>query len=182
MRRNVGLGVVVGLLVSLVVAATASAQGANLDVSPKVASPGQEVIVTGGGYTQTGGGLSGASIRLSTRNGLELANEAVDTAGRIEASFPVPANLAPGWYLLIATQIVEANNRQKSFTPGRTRLRVVAAAKNAAGAAPTSDGGGGLPGDPGWLTVGAIALTLLAAGSTLAARRRWTHNRQPLGS
>ena len=181
MRRNLGLSVVVGLVASLVVAATASAQGANLDVSPKAASPGQVVTVTGGGYTQTGGGLSGASIRLSTRNGLELANEPVDTAGRIEASFPVPQNLAPGWYLIIGTQIVEANGRQKSFTPGRTRLQVVAAAKGDAAAAASSDGGG-LPGAPGWLTAGAIALALLAAGSTVAARRRWTHNRQPLGS
>lgn len=182
MRRYVGLFSVVGVLLPLVFAASASAQGANLDVSPRVASPGQVVTVTGSGYTQTGGGLSGASIRLSRRNGIELANEPVDTAGRIEASFPVPQGLAPGWYLLIATQIVEANNRQKSFTPGRTRLRVVAAAKGAAGAAPPSSGGGGLPGDPGWMTAGAIALALLAAGSTLVARRRWTHNRQPLGS
>lgn len=181
MRRYVGLYSMVGLLLPLVVAATASAQGASLEVNPKMASPGQPVTVTGGGYTQTGGGLSGASIRLSTRNGLELANEPVDTAGRIEASFPVPQGLAPGWYLIIGTQIVEANGRQKSFTPGRTRLRVVAAAKDSAGAAASSDGGG-LPGGPGWLTAGALALAFLAAGSTLAARRRWTHNRQPLGS
>ena len=181
MRRNLGLAVVVGLVVSLVVAASASAQGASLDVTPKAASPGQVVTVTGSGYTETAGGISNVAIHLSRRNGLELKNGPVNTAGRITTTFPVPANLAPGWYLLIGTQIVEANGRQKSFTPGRTRLQVLAAAKGNAGAAASSDGGG-LPGAPGWPAAGAIALALLAAGTTLAARRRWTHNRQPLGS
>lgn len=181
MRRYVGLFSMVGLLLPLVVAATANAQGANLDVDPKAARPGQVVTVTGGGYAETGGGLSNASIRLSTRNGVELKSQPVDTAGRITTSFPVP-NVAPGWYLIIATQTVEANGRQKSFTPGRTRLQVVAAAKDGAGAAAASSGGGGWPGEPGWRAAGGLALIVLAAGSTLAARRRWVHNRQPLGS
>jgi hypothetical protein len=182
MRRNVGLFVVVGSLLPLVFAANASAQGANLDVSPKTASPGQVVTVTGSGYSQTGGGLSGASIRLSTRNGQELVTDSVDTAGRIEASFPVP-NVAPGWYLIIAHQPVDANGRAKSFTPGRTRLRIVApVARSAVAAGDGSSSGGGWPGQPAWLAVVGIGLILLATASSLVARRRWTHNRQPLGS
>ena len=178
MRRRFGLVLLAGFVVPLAFAANASAQGANIAVSPATASPGQVVTVTGSGFSQTGGGLSDASIRLSTRNGQELASEPVDTAGRVSADFPVP-NLAPGWYLIIATQIVEASGRQKSFTPGRTRLRVVAAAKAGAGAAAPSSGDGGGTG-PGAPLAFAGALILLAAGGLLAARR--IHNRQPLGS
>lgn len=179
MRRNVGLFLAVGCLLPLAFAANASAQGANLDVAPKMASPGQVVTVTGSGYSQTGGGLSGASIRLSTRNGQELVTDSVDTAGRIDASFPVP-NVPPGWYLIIANQTVDANGRAKSFTPGRTRLRVVAASRRSAAAA-AGGGSSGWPSQPAWLAIGGIGLIMLATGSTLAARR-WTHNRQPLGS
>lgn len=180
MRRNAGMVFVIGLLLPLAFTATASAQGANLDVSPKTATPGQVVTVSGGGFSQTGGGLSDASIRLSTRNGQELASEPVDQANRVEASFPVP-NLAPGWYLIIASQTVEANGRHKSFTPGRTRLRVVAASSARSDAAAGAGSSGGWPGPP-TMAAGGIALILLAAGSTLVARRRWTHNRLPLGS
>lgn len=178
MRRRFGLVLLAGLIVPLACAANASAQGASLAVSPAVASPGQVVTVTGSGYSQTGGGLSDAAIHLSTRNGQVLAEEPVDQANRFSTQFPVP-NLAPGWYLLIGTQIVEANGRQKSFTPGRTRLRVVAAAKVGAGAAAPSGGDGG-PSGPGMPLAIGSALILLAAGGLLAARR--IHNRQPLGS
>ena len=178
MSRKLGLVALVGTMVSMAFTANAWAQGATLTVTPQVASPGQVVTVNGSGFSQTGGGLSDASIRLSKRNGIELAGEPVDTAGRVSVQFPVPPNLPPGWYLLIGTQIVEANGRQKSFTPGRTRLRVVAAKAAATAAAPSS-GDGGWPGPALPFALGG-ALVLLAAGGLLTARR--LHNRQPLGS
>lgn len=175
MRRKVGLVVACALVLALVVTASASAQGSVLQASSQVVTPGQVITVTGNSFTNAAG-YSPARIRLNSRNGRVLVTaNPPDSLGTISATFAVPADLAPGWYLLVATQTVDANGRQKSFTPGRTRIRVQAAA---AGAAGPPGGGGGGPGAP----VAIVALIALAAGTTLAVRRLRTPNRPQLGS
>lgn len=174
MRPRFGLFVVCALLLSLVVTASASAQGSVLQASSQVVTPGDPLTVTGNSFSNLAG-YSPVRIRLNSRTGPVLATaNPPDSLSNISVAFTVP-NLAPGWYLLVATQTVDANGRHKSFTPGRTRIRVQAAARAAAGG---GGGGGGWPGSP----LAIVALLTLAGATTLAVRRLRTSNRPQLGS
>ena len=177
MGRKVGLFLACGLVLPLVVAATASAQ---MLVTPKSARPGDVVNVRNfnGSFT-SGAGTSGVVIRLNTRTGRVLRTTTPDARGNINVDIPLPGDLPLGWHLLIGTQTSEANGRQRAFTPLRTRVRVVAAGQ-AGSSAP--GGRGGLPDSPlGLLAIGS-ALAILATGAALTARKLRTLNRPPLGS
>lgn len=181
MRRKVWLFFVCGLVLPLLVAASASAQGATMVVTPKTARPGDVVNVRSfnGGFSSAAG-TTNVVIRLATRTGRILRTADVDPRGNINVDFPLPGDLQPGWQLLLGTQTIEVNNRQRSFTPGRTRLLVTAAAARGGSAAP--GGGRFSPGSPlGLLAIGS-ALILLATGATLTARKLRPLNRSPLGS
>ena len=179
MGRKIGLFLACALVLPLAVAASASAQGSNLIVTPKTARPGDIVNVrTFSGSFTNAAGSSGVVIHDGFRDGPVLRTTTADARGNINVDIPLPANMRLGWHLLIATQTIDANNRQRSFTPGRTRLRVVAASAGAA----APGGRGGLPDSPvGLLALGSV-LILLATGATLTARRLRTLNRTPLGS
>ncbi len=176
MRRSIGLFLMIGVVLPLAVAANASAQGTVIQFSPQTVSPGQLVTVTGGSFNNTAAGASLVNIRLQHRDG-QVILEGANLNGRAQldnVQFPMPA-VAPGIYLVIATQTY-ANGRQVAFTPGRTRIRVLAAGAKGA-AAP------GGAGPTGLLSAGVIlALILLAGGSVLAATRLRAHNRPTLGN
>jgi hypothetical protein len=175
MRRKAGLFVLVGLLLPLAMAAEASAQGAVLILTPSTATAGQEISVSGTGFTGTGGLVGGVNIRLSTRTSPSLNNSSVTGQGTF-GPLPVvlPANIAPGEYLLLGTQTT-ARGRFVFGSPGRAKLRIVAAS-SAAGAP-----GGRTPGDtPPGVIVGTIfALLALTGGTVLCARRLRAHRTQP---
>jgi hypothetical protein len=177
LRRRIGLFLVVGVVLPLVVAATASAQGSTLQLSVQTASPGQSVTATGGSFSSAAG-FSSVSIRLSTRDGRILTDATPDSRGRIEARFRAPS-VDPGEYLILATQ-TSANGRQRAFTPARTTLRVVAAGSGAVAPPGGGSPGGGPPIAP--LAAATLALTLLAAGSTLTVRRLRTTRARPLSN
>ena len=159
MRRNFGLFLACGVVLPLLFAASAHAQGAVMLVSPKVATPGQLVTVTGSGF-----GNGDVNIRLNRRNGDLIGGTVTDTSGRISTTIAAPAT--PGQYLIIGIQTTP-NGRQRAFTPGRTRLRVVAAAaKGAAGAAPSDGAGPAVP------IAAGLGLLLLAGGLTFTVRRQ----------
>ena len=159
MRRKFGLFLVCGAVLPLIFAAGAHAQGAVMLVSPKVAAPGQAVAVTGSGF-----GNGDVNIRLNTRDGEPIGGTVADSSGRIATTIAAPT--APGEYLLIGIQTTP-NGRQRAFTPGRTRLRVAAAAaKGAAGAAPSDGFGPAIP------IAAGIGFLLLAGGLTFAVRRQ----------
>ncbi len=177
MSRRIGLFLAVAFVLPLVVAASASAQGSILILNPSSARPGEVVTATSFGGYSTGNGISDVSLRLSSRSGQLLRTTTPDTSASINTSFPVPAGLTPGTYLILATQTTTANGRQRAFTPGRAKLVVPAAA--------ASRGQGGLAGRGTSLTLWAVTLSLillLAVGSTLTARRLRTSNRPRLGS
>lgn len=176
MRRKLGLFVVCGLLSSLVVTASAFGQGSVLQVNVKEPVRGQAITVTGTSFSSAAG-RSPVNIRLNTRSGRVLATPTPDSAGRITATFPVPSDLAPGWYLLVATQTATANGRHLGFTPGRTRINVRASAAGAV----VPGGRGGLPDSPPGLVALGAALLLLTAGATFTARRLRASNRPQLG-
>jgi len=165
----------VGVVLPLMCASNAAAQGTTIQFNPQTVSPGQVVTVTGGSFN-TAAGTSPVNIRLQHRDGtIILAGANLNTRGQLDnVQFPMPA-VPPGIYLVLATQTY-ANGRQVAFTPGRTRIRVLAASAKGA-AAP---GGGG---PTGLLSTGVIfALILLAGGSVLAATRLRAHNRPTLGN
>ena len=177
MRRKVGIFLVFGAVVPLVVASAAWACGvlATLSLDKRVAAPGEVVNASGRNWS-TAAGASPVTIRLRTRDGQELATTAAQTGGRIGTSFPVPANLSPGWYVVLATQY-NANGTPKSGTPGRTTLRVQGSAKSAEaapaawGSQPAGPADGGSGGLLVVLLAGALSLTMLAGGWKLLSRK-----------
>jgi len=167
-------------LFPLAFASSASAQGAVLKLSQSVASPGQTITASGRGFSNVAG-VSGVTIRLSTRAGRVLAPAVTpDTAGKISVTFPIPANVSPGWYLVLGTQ-TNSNGSARSFTPGRTTLRVQGAASGRAAAVAPPGGGAGGPGSVSVLLAALLGLLVVGAGAALTARRLWALNRPPLG-
>lgn len=179
MRRKVGLFFVCGMVLPLAVTASASAQGATMVVTPKTAAPGDLVTVRSfNGSFVSATGTTGVVIRLDTRWGRVLRSTTADARGNINVEFRIPTDVGPGWHLLLGSQTVEANDRQRSFQPARTRILI-----RAAGAGSAAPGGrGGLPDSPPGLLAMGSALILLATGAALSARRLRTLNRPPLGS
>ncbi len=196
MRQRIVAGSILGVLVSLVCATSASA---TLTLDPPSATPGSVVTVTaGGGSFSTAAGVSNVKIRLSTRNGLLLKSEAPDSSGRINTTFVVPPTLAAGTYLIIGTQTNDATvvqvpgsnppvfvpqddpykssaiGTQRSFTPSRAVLRVRAAGTGTPTAAVPGGGGDGGPGARFALFALLLVPGLLVAASVRTARRRAT--------
>ena len=178
MKRKFALMFVVGLLLPLGTAANAGAQGATLVVTPSSATPGTVVTVTGSGYNPSTANIaSGVNIRLNTRDSEPLANSNVTSQGTISATFPLPPSLTPGQYLLIATQ-TSTRGRHTFGGPGRTKLRITAAANATAvpGHAPPP----GEPPPPGVVLGTILALVALTGGIAVCGRRLWAA-RQPAG-
>lgn len=186
MRQGIVAGLVVGMVLPLVFAASASAI---LTVTPPVAAPGDVVTVAATGYSNAAG-VSPVRIRLSKREGQILKSEAPNSAGRFTTTFVVPPSLASGVYLIIGTQTNDSNGQlditkanfqgtQRSFTPSRTVLRVRApAARQAAVAAPPGGGGGGLFALPVLALILVPGLLVVALARTA---RSWALNRPQLG-
>ena len=175
MRRRVGLFLLCGLVVPLVAAANASAQGAVLELNPKSGRPGTVINVAGAGYNPASPTVTGGvNIRLNTRDAEPLANALPDSNNRISTSFAIPAGTAPGEYLVIGTQTT-VRGRHTFGTPGRAKLRVTAA--SASTSAPPSRGT-----SQAAVALGSLMVALiLLAGGALAVRRQRAHNR-PSGS
>ena len=176
MKRKIGLILVLGAALPLVAVSAAWACGvlASLRLDKGVAAPGQTVTATGTNYSSAAD--APVILRLKSRSGQELARTNADASNRINTTFALPANLSPGWYVVLATQTL-ANGTTKSGTPGRTTLRVQGTKSSAAapagwGATPSGpaagDGGSLLP-----IALAALlSLTMLASGWTLVGRAR----------
>lgn len=191
MRRKIGLFLVFGAVLPLAAASAAWACGvlATLTLDATVASPGQAITATGKNYSSAAT-ASAVTIRLKSRTGRLLATTTPDASNKISTTFPIPANVSPGWYVVMATQY-NANGTPKSGTPGRTTLRIQGSASSArhhaaavspwgpsgtsgpSASAPAAHDGGGLGGQSAITMALAtlLSLTMLAAGWTLIARR-----------
>ncbi len=166
MRRRVGLFSMVSLVLPLAVAASASAQGAVLRVSKQVVTPGEVITLQGQSFS-----AAGVDIRIGATRDSQVVREANGPSFSI--NLPIPPSLSPGWHLIQATQVTDAG-RHRGFTPGRARIRVVAAASGAA--LPPAGGPTGTE-PPAPLAAAILALALLAGISTLTVRRLRTLNR-----
>ncbi len=170
MRRRVGLFLFCGLVLPLAAAANASAQGAVLEVSPSTAVRGVTVVkVTGAAYNQPNANVGGVQIRLGTRDAEPVATALPDSSNRIETEFQVPASLAVGEHLVIATQTT-VRNRQMFGGPGRAKLKVVAGAAGTAAPPARSPNGTVIA-----LGTGILALILLAGTALAVPRLRTLH-------
>lgn len=198
MKRRTGLFWIMGAMLPLAIASTAwaCANLATVRLDKSVASPGDSVLVTGKGYSGHGStttvGDSDVTVTLAGRKGTRVGTAVVSSAGRISDTMRIPSTVSPGWYVVIATQY-SADGTPKPGTPGRTRIRIQGAspavvspwssAKPSGPAgfslSPARDGGGSVSQD--LLLWTGLSLTLLAAGSALAAaRRNQTRGRQTL--
>lgn len=190
MKHKVGLMLMVGGVLPLGVASTAwaCASLANLKLDSRVVQPGDAVAVTGTGFSDFHGGSnvgdSPVTLRLKARNGVVLQdNVEVTTDRRISTTVKLPADMAPGYYVMLGTQ-TRADGSAVKGTPARFAFRVKGTARQSVVASPWSSasngptsssatGNGGLDGQP-LLIGGILSLTLLGAGSVLVARRN-TH-------
>ncbi len=176
MRRRVGLFLLCGLVLPLIAAAQASAQGAVLELTPQSGPPGTVVTVEGAGFSQANVNVTGGvNLRFMTRDAPVLRNAEVNPQNRISTTLTIPAGTAVGEYLLLGTQ-TSVRGRHLFGGPARAKFRVTPAGAVAAAAAPS-----GPAISP---TAIALASTLLAlillAGGTLATRSRRAAD-QPLG-
>lgn len=187
MRRNAGFLFIFGAaapLVILVSSAWACGTLATLKAAPSTATAGQTVQATGAQYTQDPS-FTPVQIRLDSRTGPVL-KEVTPVGSKFSTTFQLPATVAAGDHLLIATQNRISDGVPKPGTPGRTVMRVQPAGKAAASsssapaASPWSDSKPGAPGgstasvgsgDPALLGIG-LSLALLSIGVTLVARDR----------
>ena len=170
--RRVGLLLFCGLLLPLIVTASASAQGAVVELTPKSGPPGSVVNITGAGFTAPNDPVGAPQIRFSTRDA-EPEKPVTVVQGAFSDSLPIPAGMAPGEYLVIVTQ--QTSRGAHVFgTPGRARFRVTAGAA-AAAAAPSRSA------SQATVAVGSVMVALLLlAGGAAALHRRTSH--RPLGS
>lgn len=187
MKRRIGLLLLVGAMLPLGVASTAWACAAlaTLSISDKVVQPGQEVNITGKGFSDshagTTAGDSRVALRLRTRNGavikeLEVFNRSIET------KMTMPRDMKSGYYVMLATQ-TKADGTARAGTPARVAFRVSGApVAQSAAASPWSSAPSGpsssasVAGDGGLssqtlLVGGILSLTLLAAGSVLVGRK-----------
>lgn len=179
MRRKFGLFLTCALALPLVVAASAQGQGNTLLVDDQTPRPGQDINIRGFGFAGTTG-LNPINIRFNTRDSEPVASPGLNSLGQIDTTITVPTTFKPGWYLILATQTVTANGRQRAFTPARTRIKVEGTP--IASAVPRGGEPGGLPDSPlGFLAL-ASALLTLTAGVMLTVRRRRTRNCPQLDS
>src|SRR5687767_11077082 len=110
MRRMAELGFVCALVAPLLVASTASGQGATLRIDDQTPAPGQQVTITGSGFSASSGAVS---LRMDSRTGplLPGGSATATIQGLISVNTTIPAGLSPGWHLIVGTQVVEANGR-----------------------------------------------------------------------
>ncbi len=165
--RRIGLCCVVGMVLPLVVAANAWAQGAVLQVTPQSAAPGEVVTVSGSAFNQSSPNVGGIDIRLDTRDAPPLTSATPNSAGRFDIQFVVPPGTAPGEHLVIGTQL-SVRGRHVFGVPGRARLRVTGPRAAAASAAP----GRSVIDATVAIGSGIVALVLLAGGALAVSRRR----------
>ncbi len=190
MKRRVGLLLMVGAMLPLGVASTAWACAAlaTLKMDSKVVKPGDTVAVTGTGFSDAHAGSTAGdslvTLRLKARNGKVVQDNVDVTSGRISSSVRMPRDMAPGYYVMLATQTKE-NGTARAGTPARFAFRVAGAPSQSAAASPWSSFQSGPPssaslaGDGGFngqtlLVGGILSLTLLAAGSVLVRRKNQT--------
>lgn len=91
-----------------------------LDVSPAQARAGEEVVVTGRPFGKTNPVL----IRFNAVDGPVLATLQPDKDRLVSGSVVIPADAAPGNYVLVATQEAKAGETTWGV-PARTLLQVV---------------------------------------------------------
>ena len=190
MKRKAGLLLMVGAMLPLGAASTAWACASLATIAmERNVSPGQTVSVAGRGFSDAHAGATAGdslvTLRLKARNGKILQDGVDVTGGRINTTLKLPTDMAPGFYVMLATQ-TKSDGTARAGTPARYAFKVSGTAVSAAPAAsPWSSAPGGpaqsasFAGDRGFnsqtlLVGGILSLTLLAAGSVLVGRRNQT--------
>lgn len=202
MRRRLGFFLIIGAAVSLIAVSTAWACGVLATLTtPATAAPGSTVNVTGRNYSANAS-FGAVQIRLNSRTATPIGSATVGGDTKINTNVTLPANLSPGWYVLLGTQANITTGVPKSGTPGRTSIRVQGAAAASrhrnGGAVATPWSSTTPPGGSGGMAVKVVggssgsafvptllgiflSLGLLGGGVTLVARSR-TANRPQLGA
>lgn len=190
-KRLLFMMIAAGALLLPVATAWACTNLASLNLSEANVSAGDTIDVTGTSFSslaQASPGEGGEAaepvqLRWNSADGTVLGEFETDARGTFQGSIRVPADAAPGSYVLVATQNViadaeEGDIRAAYGTPARAAIHVDAppvAVRDVS--VPAMAAAAGSPGaDAGLLSLGAfaamglLALGLLAAGAGLFIR------------
>ena len=159
----------VGVPLSVVATAFACANLASLKLDHAGATPGTQVAFKGRNFNNNAA-ASAVQLRWNSRTGQILGEARAGAGGKIKGIFTVP-QARPGYYIIVATQ-TGPNGKIASGTPGRTPLKIRAAARSSVVGAPVTPGGGPAAPQPWLIGAGLLGAALLAAISTIAVRRR----------
>ncbi|GAC1578749.1 MAG: hypothetical protein NVS3B24_11540 [Candidatus Dormibacteria bacterium] len=110
---------------------------ATLNTSQTQGAAGSDLTVTGSSFATITNGASAVSVHWNGVDGPVLAEVAPDASGSITASFKIPSDAQPGYYVLTATQN-DKLGRTAFGTPGRLAFQVT----GATGATSGSQAGG----------------------------------------
>ena len=130
-KRRVGFFLMGSAAVPLVVASTAWACAAlaTLKVSDSSVAAGQTIGVSGVSYGSSATDTD-VTVRLNSRRGPVLGTISKPASGSssINGSVQIPANVRPGWHVLLGMQ--DRGSTPKSGTPGRVAVRVRGGARS----------------------------------------------------
>ena len=182
MRRRVGVLFIILAAVPLAVfASTAWGCGilATLTPSKATAAPGETISVTGRNFSTASASTTDVQVRLDSRDGQVLANHPGGSEWTQEVR--LPANTAPGWHVLVATQYNLSTGVPRAGTPARATVRVqgtpVGGTSAPWGVATPTSGGPGSPDVP--LPGILLSVAMLATGLTFVFRDRAKKARRP---
>ena len=115
----VGLGMLAAPVVAASIAYACTAL-ANLSLNPNQGDPGATITGTAQGFSSSG---EPVAIRIGKANAQPVWVGRADANGRVNVSFQIPGNLAPGSYTVLATQN-NADGQPIPGSPARAELTV----------------------------------------------------------
>ena len=181
-RRVLGfLGAAGAIMVALGTTAAACVNLASLNLSSASGKPGDTITVTGSSFSTVcicgpQSPPTQVKIRWNGVKGDVLAEMMPERTGTVSATFTVP-HVAPGYYVIAATQFDETYNINVAGTPARVTFEVLTASGQSVVGGPLTPASAGT--DQGvssgliGLTIGlgVLGLALFAGGSIAVVRQ-----------
>lgn len=186
MRRTAAFGFVSAILVAVAFGATSFActSLATLNLSKPSGAAGEQLTVTGSSFGVSTATSPAAPVLLhwNAMDGPVVAQATPDATGSISATFAVPADAAPGAYVVIARQL-DAEGKDHYGSPARAAFQVLGAGTQplsapAVASQPLATGTSGSSSAVGLaLGLGVLGLVLFGAGFAAVVR---AGRRQPV--
>lgn len=133
-----GTALAIAVLVALTPAFACTAKDGLLSVSPGKADPGAPVTIVGEAFKETGTDAGPVTIRWNGPNGVPIGTTNADAQGTFRVDVVVPADAAPGFYPVNATQWLADGEAYKPSVTVQVLGEPIAAAPEPAAAQPAA--------------------------------------------